>query len=543
MPVTLQPTSLKYRNSSEDEWQEASAIKGSDGEGVPAGGQTGQELKKASDNDFDTEWVDDTSVSYMPQSLADNKKATARTNIGAASKSEFDALAAIENAPPIHTQSESDRFEDGADGHSIAYTLHVVAQQAGSGTPSASNIREITGYQEGNIWRWNGENRTPLSSDPFAGSITTAAKYVVFSPFQSVDEYKIPRFELTAWKDYRLEFDLEVTGTTEVNSPSIHAGNSLPVNGSGAISKTTNVKSGHYTIRFRPSTQELSNGKVFSFCPLNYRNNVQNVQFTISNLTLIESESLYFDIPEDAQDVYGEHMSMDQNFHLITVEDKAFFGGVFTIDADGNTVLTKTHKCIRSYNGETLPGAWISDRDEYVPGTTPTTGAFVVYELAEADRETFVRQNHQITSLLGANVLSSDIGTVSVDQYTADTKTYIDNAFNNIAQVATAEEVAEIITSYEEDEDMIFETEFESLGHGEGRYTSVDTTETIVNAYTSGKHVILHFPADEDFGISEAWVSVTGVNVDAGYMYFAAYINGEYLEQLSIEGEHITLSV
>ena len=41
MPVTLQPTSLKYRNSSEDEWQEASAIKGSDGEGVPAGGQTG----------------------------------------------------------------------------------------------------------------------------------------------------------------------------------------------------------------------------------------------------------------------------------------------------------------------------------------------------------------------------------------------------------------------------------------------------------------------------------------------------------------------
>lgn len=35
---------------------------------------------------------------------------------------------------------------------------------------------------------------------------------------------------------------------------------------------------------------------------------------------------------------------------------------------------------IASYNGETLPGEWMSDRDKYVSGTTPTTGAEVVYK-------------------------------------------------------------------------------------------------------------------------------------------------------------------
>lgn len=36
---------------------------------------------------------------------------------------------------------------------------------------------------------------------------------------------------------------------------------------------------------------------------------------------------------------------------------------------------------IASYNGETLPREWISDRDEYIAGTTPTIGAEVAYRL------------------------------------------------------------------------------------------------------------------------------------------------------------------
>ena len=40
-----------------------------------------------------------------------------------------------------------------------------------------------------------------------------------------------------------------------------------------------------------------------------------------------------------------------------------------------------THASIASYNGETINEPWLSSIDEYVSGTTPTTGAQVVYPL------------------------------------------------------------------------------------------------------------------------------------------------------------------
>lgn len=70
MPVTLQPTSLKYKNQN-GTFQSADAIKGDTGPagptgatgpqgtpgvGVPTGGTAGQVLKKASVTDYDTEW-------------------------------------------------------------------------------------------------------------------------------------------------------------------------------------------------------------------------------------------------------------------------------------------------------------------------------------------------------------------------------------------------------------------------------------------------------------------------------------------------------
>ena len=43
--------------------------------------------------------------------------------------------------------------------------------------------------------------------------------------------------------------------------------------------------------------------------------------------------------------------------------------------------VTVTHASIASYNGETINEPWLSSIDEYVSGTTPTTGAQVVYPL------------------------------------------------------------------------------------------------------------------------------------------------------------------
>lgn len=53
-----------------------------------------------------------------------------------------------------------------------------------------------------------------------------------------------------------------------------------------------------------------------------------------------------------------------------------YYGGVANFEG----TLTHDWQQIASYDGETLSGEWLSDRDEYAPGTTPSTGAEVVYK-------------------------------------------------------------------------------------------------------------------------------------------------------------------
>ena len=80
---------------------------------------------------------------------------------------------------------------------------------------------------------------------------------------------------------------------------------------------------------------------------------------------------------------------------------------------DWNTgVLTVTHGQIAAYAGESLPGAWISDRDVYADGAMPTTGAQVVYELATP--QTIQLTPQEIAALEGLNTLYSSTGDTAV---------------------------------------------------------------------------------------------------------------------------------
>ena len=53
-----------------------------------------------------------------------------------------------------------------------------------------------------------------------------------------------------------------------------------------------------------------------------------------------------------------------------------YYGGIANFDGS----IISEWGYIASYDGKTLSGKWLSDRDEYVAGTTPTTGAEVVYK-------------------------------------------------------------------------------------------------------------------------------------------------------------------
>ena len=95
---------------------------------------------------------------------------------------------------------------------------------------------------------------------------------------------------------------------------------------------------------------------------------------------------------------------------------------VYTIDLDGTRYggtldvlagkLTVTDGYIASYNGETLPSTWISDRDVYAAGTTPTTGAEVVYKLASPFEIDLTET--EVELLTGTNNIWSDTGDVTV---------------------------------------------------------------------------------------------------------------------------------
>ena len=92
-----------------------------------------------------------------------------------------------------------------------------------------------------------------------------------------------------------------------------------------------------------------------------------------------------------------------------TDEAGTVYGGELDITG-GNLKVTYGH--IASYNNEELPGVWVSDRDVYEAGTTPTEGAEVVYALATA--ESYDLTAVVVNSRKGQNNIAADTGDVTV---------------------------------------------------------------------------------------------------------------------------------
>ena len=94
----------------------------------------------------------------------------------------------------------------------------------------------------------------------------------------------------------------------------------------------------------------------------------------------------------------------------MTLLNPANYGGSYDF-VSGKETRTWGH--IESYNGETLPTVWESDRDDYVEGTTPSVGAEVCYELATPTETQYTAQEIALTS--GAtSTLSSPQGNITV---------------------------------------------------------------------------------------------------------------------------------
>ena len=131
---------------------------------------------------------------------------------------------------------------------------------------------------------------------------------------------------------------------------------------------------------------------------------------------------------EYQHDVTINYPSTDHDYHpyvgqTIPINWQSETGTVYGGKLDVLTGKLTVYPYYASYNGETLTGEWISDRDVYAVGTTPTIGAQVVNIGAQGTE--YQLEPHEVASLLGTNNIFADTGDTEVE-YRADTKLYIE---------------------------------------------------------------------------------------------------------------------
>lgn len=293
-------------------------------------------------------------------------------------------------------------FPDGADDIPLkSCIVHIEPVQAGSGDPSPENVRPITGWTGCEVQR-TGKNLYPYESIPkytyswFSNYTFSGATHKVF---------------LKANTDYVLSF--ETTDATQyVNIRVFDAFGALVEN-----KDVFNARQGDYPLRYQSEKHcfSLTGFVTYKFVQIKSTADVwidcvmaQSKEAGTSPMLELGSTPTPYEpyqgdtypitFPSSAGTVYGAYVDVT--------------GGELVVD----------RAQIASYNGETLPSTWISDRDVYSAGATPTTGAQVVYKLAEPI--TYQLTPTEIDSLLGTNNVFADTGDSTVE-YRANTKLYI----------------------------------------------------------------------------------------------------------------------
>lgn len=112
--------------------------------------------------------------------------------------------------------------------------------------------------------------------------------------------------------------------------------------------------------------------------------------------------------------------SDSQSVTISTGAAGTVYGGKINV-TKGELVIT--WGIYSSYNGQTLPGRWISDRDVYSNESVPSNGAQVIYELSSY--QTYQIEPMKMTTVNGQNIFTSSNGEVAVKYKLDPTKVTI----------------------------------------------------------------------------------------------------------------------
>ena len=280
------------------------------------------------------------------------------------------------------------------------YPLHVVSQivpvQEGEGDPSPENVRHIVGWDSAKLWH-GGRNLFDISKVSETVGITNNGDSLTLMS---------------------TGIAVQTKETLGVICPGLKAGNSY------TISATTTGKKQIYIV---------GTSKMWTFgnpVMITEEDLKSTIYFYIQNAG---TSAIISSIMVNEGQTASPYEPYNPNSKTITLPfGQTVYGG----ELDWTTgVLTVTQAEIASYNGEVLPGAWISDRDVYNPGTTPTIGAQVVYELPEP--QSIQPTPQEILALSGVNTIYTDTGDTTVSGR-ADPTTIINQLAARIAALESA---------------------------------------------------------------------------------------------------------
>lgn len=260
-----------------------------------------------------------------------------------------------------NTPTDIASFDDGTANPMPSLEISIVPVQSGSGDPSPSNVRPISG--------WSGANVEVSRENLFDKTKVTNNKYLT-----STGEME----DNNSWR---------ITDFMEVELPIIYKG--ISISGTAPYSCWYDENK-DFIESFKQQTginviQVPSNARYIRF-------SVNSVD--INNFSVAEGSTL--SIPFH-----------DNSDNPITV-----YGGTLNVTS-GELRVTLAN--IASYNGETINEPWISSMDVYSAGATPTTGAQVVYPLATP--QTYQLTPAQVTTLLGQNNIFADCGQILEGEY------------------------------------------------------------------------------------------------------------------------------
>lgn len=266
---------------------------------------------------------------------------------------------------------------DALQGKALGVTATLEPIQSGSGTPSPTNVRPITGRTSVNVTR-TGKNLCPpvtiglnydnnTGKESYSDTQAGSAKF----PFDKDKTYVFTKncnvnVMFFAW-DAQGNFVGRVTGSNE----------------SPRVFNKSNFTIGKGTKDYDSITQ---------IAVKFYQSSNQNID----------------DVVGAEYQLYEQGTEKSVTVNL----GRTVYGGTLNI-TDGELSVETAN--IASYNGESIGEPWWSSVDEYVAGATPTTGAQVVYTLATPTTVTLTPA--QIQLLTTTNIISTNADDLSVRYY------------------------------------------------------------------------------------------------------------------------------